>query len=146
MVFGWAPSVELASPRLEGDSDFFSRLEADYRRTLGPCMFTYPYLVNRRRAFTSSAAKQLKRKRKSVPTTQDILRKELEAVANTPPQLSSKENMFMLGDLNLILAVREEIHTKIQLTRAANISNTYKRVSSGFNPFLVSPAKVYFAK
>jgi hypothetical protein len=44
----------------------------------------------------------------------------LDSLTHRPAQISGKEKMFLLGDLTLILSIREEIHQRLQAADPAD--------------------------
>jgi hypothetical protein len=77
--------------------------------------------------------KQLKRKRRAGPSVHDLLTLELDRLNHSPPQLSGNESLFMLGDIALLLSIRDEIHVNIQAVRTED-SNPYTEVKPLFVP------------
>ena len=64
--------------------------------------------------FQALSQKTLKRKRDGPATVHDLLKLYLDSLTHRPAQMSGKEKMFLLGDLTLILSIREEIHQRLQ--------------------------------
>jgi hypothetical protein len=55
----------------------------------------------------------LKRKRKSHPTLRDGIVQELDRLIRSPPERAGKMETFLLGDLSILLNIREEFHRNL---------------------------------
>ena len=79
--------------------------------------------------------KQIKRKRRAGPSVHDLLKLELDRLNHSSPQSSAKERLFMLGDIAILLSIRDEIHRNIRAARTVD-SNPYADVKPLFVPYL----------
>jgi len=59
-----------------------------------------------------------------VVTVRDILKLQLDSFTHRPPQKSGTEKLFLLGDLALILSIREEIHQNLQAANPVDAMNS----------------------
>lgn len=81
--------------------------------------------------------KKLKRKRSVGLTVHELLKLELDHLTHAPPQVSGKENFFLMGDLGILLSIRDEIHRNLQAVNTDD-PNAHQDSSSETRPLFVS--------